>query len=819
MDTLWQDVRQGARMLVKNAGFTITVALTLGLGIGANAAVFSIVNALLLRPLPVSDPNNLYVLTSIHEDNPEPHGVSWKDFQDYRSNTDVFSDVAACSFGFVGLSADNRADRIVVANVTGNYFAMLGITPAYGRLILPNEGEKFGADPVIVLGHSFWKKRFNGDPSVVGRAVNVSGKPFTVVGVVPETFTGTYALVEFDAYLPSAMLPTEAAYREMTEVRDNHELRVLGRLRSGLSRAQAAAGLEVVSRQLEQQYPDTNRTVKVRLIPEHLARPEPAAGEQNPYVAGVFLLLVGLVLLVACVNVVNLLMVRAASRQRELAVRAALGAGRKRLVRQLLTESLLLSATGGIAGAALGRWLSGMIARIPFPADLPINFDLTFDWRVFAYIAAVAIGAGLLIGLLPAFRASRTNLNDALREGGRGMAEGSTSHRVRGVLVVAQVAVSLVLLVAAGLLVRSVRQAKSIDLGFDHTNVLILSMDVSQQGVDDARGLAFYRDVEDRVRALPGVQKVSYAYSVPFGYYSQAEYVEAEGRPVDKDKRQPAASYNVVSPEYFDTLRIPILQGRAFRAQDDEKAPSVAVINQFMADRMWPGEDPIGKRFRPQGSTRQWFEVVGVTKDGKYGFIFEDKQMYYYLPLAQQYRALRVIHVKTAGAPESLAPLVQKEIRSLNPQLPVYDVRSMTRMLHGGNGFFLLNMGALFGGALGLLGLILALVGIYGVVSYSANQRTQEIGVRMALGAQRSDILRLVVGHGLVLVAVGIVLGLGAAFGVSRLLGNMLFGISATDLTTFAAVPVILGTMALLASYIPAFRATRIDPMAALRRD
>jgi putative ABC transport system permease protein len=819
MDTLRQDVRQGARMLVKNPGFTLTVALTLGLGIGANAAVFSIVNTLLLRPLPVSDPSNLYVLASVHEDNPEPHQVSWKDYLDYRSRNDVLSDVAAYSIGFVGLSADNRADRIAVANVTGNYFPMLGIKPGYGRLILPTEGEKFGADPVLVLGHSFWKRRFNGDPSVIGRMVHVNGRPFTIVGVVPEEFLGTYTLVEFDAYLPVAMQPSEAAYRELTEPRDNHEMRVLARLRSGLSKGPAQAGLDVVARQLEQEYPQTNRTVRLRLIPEHLARPEPNATDQNPYVAGVFLLLVGLVLLVACVNVINLLMVRATSRQRELAVRSALGAGRRRLIRQLLTESLLLSAMGGLMGAAIGRWVAGMIARIPFPADIPIRFDLTFDWRVFTYIAAIAAAAGLLVGLLPAFRSSRTNLNDVLREGGRGLAEGSTSHRVRGLLVVAQVAVSLVLLVAAGLLVRSVRQAQSIDLGFDHRNVLNLSMDVSQQDMDDERGKAFYRQVEDRVRTLPGVQMVSYAYSVPFGYYNSGEYVEAEGHPIDKDKRPPAVSYNVVGVDYFDVMRIPILRGRGFKAQDDEKAPWVAVVNQFMADRMWPGEDPIGKRFRPQGSKRQWFEVVGVSTDGKYNFIFEDKRMYYFVPLSQQYRALRVMHVRATGSPELLAPLVQKEIRALNPHLPVYDVRTMTRMLDGGNGFFLLNMGALFGGGLGLLGLVLALVGIYGVVSYTASQRTQEIGVRMALGAQRTDILRLVVGQGLVLVAIGIGVGLCAAFGVSRLLGNLLFGISATDMTTFVGVPILLGSMALMASYIPAFRATRIDPMVALRTE
>jgi putative ABC transport system permease protein len=819
METLWQDIRQGARILVKNPGFTLTVALTLGLGLGANAAVFSIVNALLLRPLPVRDPGNLYLLTSVHEENQDPHPVSYKDYLDYRSHGDLFSDLAAYSIGFVGLSADNRADRIAVANVTGNYFPMLGITPAHGRFILPTEGEAFGADPVIVLGHSYWKKRFNGDPSVVGRTVHVNARPFTVVGVVPEAFLGTYALVEFDAYLPAAMLPTEAEYRERTERRDNHEMRVIGRLGPGVSQAQAQAGLDVVARQLEQQYPDTNRTVRMRLIPEHLARPEANAADSNPYVAGVFLLLVGLVLLVACVNVVNLLMVQAAARQREFAVRSALGAGRTRLIRQLLTESLLLSLMGALGGAAIGRWVSGMIARIPLPADIPIRFDLTFDWRVFAYIAAIALGTGLLVGLLPALRASRTNLNDVLREGGRGMAEGTTRQRLRGLLVISQVAVSLVLLVAAGLLVRSVQRAQSVDLGFDHRNVLNLSMDVSQQGLDDVRGAAFYKEVEDRVRALPGAQFVSYAYSVPFGYYSAGEYIEVDGRPVEQGQRRPAVSYNLVGAEYFDTLRIPILRGRRFSLQDDDHAPRVAIVNQLMAERMWPGEDAIGKRFRLQGPDSRWFEVVGISKEGKYNFIFQDRTMYFFVPLAQHYRAQRALHVRTGGEAEAMAPLVQKEIRALNPHLPVYDVRSMTRMMDGGNGFFLLNMGALFGGTLGLLGLVLALVGIYGVVSYAAFQRTQEIGVRMALGAQRTDILRLVVGQGLALVAIGILIGLAAAFGVSRLLGNLLFGISASDATTFVAVPIMLGCMATLASYIPAFRATRIDPIVALRME
>lgn len=819
MGTLWQDVRQGLRVLGKTPSFTIAVALTLGLGIGANAAVFSIINALLLRPLPVADPTNLYVLSVSHQDNDRPHQVSWADYVDYRDRAGVFSDVAAYQIDFAGLSADNRADRIAVSYVTGNFFTMLGLAPRAGRLILPDEGQTFGADPVIVLGHAYWKKRFNGDPSAVGRHVQINGQPFTVVGVVPETFYGVYTLVEFDAYMPFGMIFPEPAYRETIARRDNHDLHVIGRLRAGVSFAQAQAGVELLSRQLEQQYPDTNKTVRARLIPEHLARPEPNAADSNPFVAGVFMLLVGLVLLVACVNVVNLMMVRATVRQRELAVRAALGAGRKRLVRQLLTESLLLAAAGGLAGAAIGAWISRLLSRITLPADIPIRFDLTFDWRVFAYVAVVALGTGVIVGLIPALRASRTDLNEVLREGGRSMADGGGRQYVRSALVVAQVAVSLVLLVAAALFVRSVQRAQSVDLGFDPSHVINLSMDVSQQGYEEARGRAFYREVEARVRALPGVESMSYTYSVPFGYYNSSEYVEAEGQPVAKGQRRPSAGYNMVGPDYFRTMKVPIVRGRAFTLEDDERARPVAIVNELLAQRFWPGQDPIGKHFRMEGTDTRWLEVVGVTKTGKYSSIFEDPSLYFFAPIAQQYRPLRVIHVRTAGAPEALAPAIQKEIRTLNPDLPVYDVRSMEKMLDGPNGFFMLQMGALFGGALGVLGLVLALVGIYGVVSYAASQRTQEIGVRMALGAQRSDILRLVVGRGLVLIAAGVAVGLAGSFGVARLLSNLLFGISATDPVTFVGVPVVLGGMALLASYIPALRATRIDPMRALRQD
>lgn len=818
-ESLWQDVRLGLRMLIKHPGFTITVALTLGLGIGANAAVFSIVNTLLIKPLPVANPHNLYVVASTHQENQDPHDLSFKDYVDVAQHRDLLSESAAYDVGFAGLSADNRAERITVSYVTGSYFSMLGVNPALGRLIRPGEGEKYWAEPVVVLGHSYWRKRFNADPSVVGRTIRVNAQPATIIGVVPKEFLGTYALLEFDAYLPLGMIFPESEYKDAIERRDNHSMRVLTRLPPSMDLKRAQAGLDVVARQLEQQYPETNKTLRLRLIPESLTRPEANNAGTMPYVAGVFLLLVGLVLLAACVNVVNLLLVRATTRQRELAVRAALGAGRRRLLRQLLTESLVLAALGGLVGAAFGRWASLLISNIPFQADLPVRFDLAFDWRVFTYIAVVALGAGLIVGLLPAIRASRTDLNEVLREGGRSMADGGTRQRLRGLLVVGQVAVSLVLLVAAGLFVRSVRNAQTVDLGFDYSNMLNLTMDVSQQGIDEPRGRAFFKQLEDRVHTLPGVESVSFAYSVPFGYYNAGEAVEAEGQPIEKGQRPPISYYNVVGGDYFKTMRIPLVRGRAFTEQDDERSRRVAIVNEFMANRFWPGQDPIGKRFRQNVANAPWMEVVGVTRDGKYRYIFEDRDMYFFMPLAQEYRPLRALHLKTAGNPELLAPAAQQIIRSIDPALPVHDVRSMRQTMDGGNGFFLLNMGALFGGALGLLGLVLALVGIYGVVSCAASQRTQEIGVRMALGAQPSDVLRLVVGQGLLLVVIGLGVGLLAALGVSSLMTTLLFGISPRDPLTFIAVPIVLGMMAIVASYIPALRATRVDPMTALRSE
>jgi len=816
VDSFWQDIRHGARALRQSPTFTVVVALTLGLGIGANTAIFSVVNSLLLRPLPVREPDNLVVLAVSHEGNQEPHPPSYLDYLDYQNQARSVSAIAGYLIGFVGLSADRRADRIGACYVTPNYFQMLGIQASLGRVILPSEGLKPGADPVLVLSDDFWRRRFAADPRVIGKVVRINGRPFTIVGVTPPGFRGTYAILSVDAFLPLGMASESAEYRESLTQRDSHDLRLLARLQPGVGLDAARTEFDLIGKRLARQYPDTNKTVAVHVFPEHLARPEPNAAGANPVVATIFMALTGMVLLVACVNVANLLLVRATLRSKESAIRAAIGARPLRLIRQFLTESLLLALLGAGAGIAVGRWVSGLLASIRLPGDMPIHFDFDFDWRVFGYVAGIALFTGIAVGLVPALRAARVDLNHALREGGRGAAAGGGRHRFRNLLVIAQVAGSMLLLIAAGLFIRSLSNAQSVDLGFEPKGLLNLSIDPAQQGYDEIRGTEFYRQIEERVRALPGVESVSFAHSVPMGYYSLAEYINLEGQRLQGPQR-PIAGYNLVGPDYFASLKIPILLGRGLSRDDHAGARPVAVVNQLMAEKLWPQRDPIGARFSFSGPEGPYVEVVGVSKNGKYGWLFEDPGMYFFVPLAQKYVSLRALHVRTRLPPQTLALSIQQQIRALEPDLPVHDVMTMEQALQGGNGFFLIRMGALLAAALGLLGLVLAVVGVYGVVSYSASQRTHEIGIRMALGAEASDILRLVVGQGLILVAAGAALGLIAALILSRFVANFLFGISPQDPMTFAGVAALLGAVALVACWLPARRATRVDPLVALR--
>jgi predicted permease len=817
MTSFWQDIRYALRMLSKSPGLTVIVVLTLALGIGANTAIFGIVNGILLRPLPVKSPEQIMVLAGkLQGDTLGIFTLSYPQLQDFRKQASVFSDVFATQIDLGGLSYDGKAAQFVYCRVTGNYFSGLGIQPVVGRFFLPSEGEEGTHDPYVVLGYSYWQKRFGGDPSIVGKQALVDGLPVTIIGVARQSFHGTMFALDMDGYLPLNMMTAANAAGFWTD-RTNRSLMVLARLKPDVSVRQAQSAVNVVAERLAQQYPATDKGVSFRVIPEHLARPQPYAVNIVPFIAGLFLALAALVLLLACVNVANILLVRATMRQREMAIRAAMGASRLRLIRQLLTESIILAFFGGVGGLFLGVWATGAIAALLPPVKFPIALEFGFDWRVFAYALGAALLTGIIVGVWPAFRAGRADVNGVLHGAGRSDTAGTGRHRVRSVLVVAQVAGSLVLLIVAGLFVRTLVSAQHTYLGFDPNNVLNVTMDPNELGYDEARTNTFYRDLETKVRALPGVQSASLAFSVPLGTVNDGRAISVEGRALPPGEQPPIILFNRVDSSYFDTLRVPLLRGRSFTESDGEKAPPVAIINHAMAQQLWPNEDPIGKRFSISGPKGPFLEVVGLTGNGRFVFVGWSDKPYFFVPLAQNYTSYRTLQIRSSVPPESLASSVQDVVHQLDPNIPLSDVETMQQSLLGGNGFFIFRVGAMLAAALGLLGLTLAVVGVYGVVSYASSQRTHEIGIRMAVGADRWNILLLVFRQGLLLVIGGVVCGLALALLLTRTMATLLVGVSPTDALTFATATLVLAAIGLWACYVPARRAMRLDPMAALR--
>lgn len=817
MEFLWQDVRFGLRMLRKSPGFTAVAILTLALGIGANTAIFSLADAFLFRPLAVKDADRLTVMAMQVREAGGLDQLSYPDFLDYKQQSTVFTEMTGFVLDLAGIGDKGRAERVILSYVPSNYFTMLGLHPTVGRLIAPGEGDAPGSAPVVVLGYSYWQRRFGGDAGVVGRSVNLDGQEVTVIGVMQKDYLGAFAVVEMDAYAPIGMITAGSKSPAFFTSRDHGNVRVLATLRPGVTPKQAEASLNVIAQRLAQQYPLTDQGKIPRVVPERMARPEPSVADSITLVAGVFLLLVGLVLLVACVNVANLLLARAASREKEIAIRAAMGAGRLRLIRQLLTESLLLALGGGVGGALLGMWVCHALEGLRPLGDFPIRFGNTFDWRVFTYVAAVALAAGIFAGLAPAMRVRKTNLNTTLREGGRGMIGDSARHLLRNSLVAAQVAGSLVVLVAAGLFARSLGHAKSIDLGFDAHNLLNVGINPGMEGYDQPRAEALLREVLRRGKALPGVESASLAYSIPLDYYGDGASIFVEGQSSAPAGRTPGAGLNSVSPEYFSTMRMRLLKGRSFTDSDTSSSLAVAIVNEEMAKRLWPGQDVLGRRFSFKEAAGPKVTIVGVVGNVLYSGITEPPGPFFYLPETQNYRDVHVLQLRTSVPPESLIPAIEAQIRELDPNLPLFDVMSMDRSLTGANGFFLFNMGAAFAGALGGLGLLLAVVGVYGVVSYTASRRTHEIGVRMALGAHPLSILGLVLRQAVYLVGTGVGAGLIAALGVTRLLSSLLVNVKSYDPVTFASVSGLLVAVALGACYLPAHRATRVDPSIALR--
>jgi predicted permease len=805
-------------MLLKNPGVTAVAVITLGLGIGVNTAIFSLVNALFLRPLPVQTPERLTYLAPLQ---PGANGFtqfSYPDFDDVRAQSAGISDVLAYAIGLVGLDSDGKAEPIVVSYVSGNTFSALGLKPAAGRLFSGEETEKAGSDPGIVLGYSYWKKKFGGDPSIVGKQVKLDGHGATVLGVAPKGFKGLYSLIEMEAYLPMGMQTIEIGSEGFWTRRDQRNLILMGMLNSGVGMRQAQGSIDVIAGRLAQQYPDADKGLTIQLFPERLARPAPSPGNQALIVGIIFSVLAGLVLLLACTNVANIVLVRATAREREMAVRASLGASRVRLIRQLLTESILLALLGGIAGMLLGMWGSRAIAGVRIDSPFPIELDFSFDWRVFAYGMFAALIAGILAGLFPAWRASRTDLNSVLHEGSRGILAGASRSRLRSALVIAQVGASLMLLVAAGLFQRSAQNAEHLYLGFDPSHLINVGVDPHTVGMDRERAQQFYRQLKDRVRALPGVQSVTLAFSTPMGYYSNTAPVYVEGMVLTKKQGAPDVIYNSVDEDYFTTLRMPMLRGRTFTQRDDEHAPPVAIVNAAMAERFWPKQEAVGKRFSIKGPAGPFMEVVGVATTAKYFGPNEPPTEFFYIPQSQDdQNTLRVMQVRTASRPEPLLPVVWEQVHDLAPDLTAFISQTMEQGLQGANGFFFYRLASKLTAALGLLGLVLALVGIYGVISYVASQRTHEIGVRMALGASRNDILAMVLRQGLFLVGGGVVAGLVLAYFAAHGISSFLVGVSPGDPLTFVLVALLLTAVGLLASLVPARRAMKVEPLKALK--
>ena len=802
-----QDLRYGLRMLVKNKAFTVVAVLTLGLGIGANTAIFSVVNAVLLRPLPFEQPDRLVMVwqTNVQTGSLQDP-ASFLNLVDWQQQNQVFEQIAAFMPRGISLTDIDEPEQLPGSFVSANLFPALGVTPTLGRTFLPDE-DRPGGGRAVILSHGLWQRRFGGDPGIIGKALTLDGASHTVVGVMPADFQfpipGQFPIPPTQLWVPLAIDPGQAN-------RGDRSLFAVGRLKSGVTVGQAQAEMTLIARRLEQQYPDANTGSGVKVVPLH----EQVVGRLRPALL-VLLGAVGFVLLIACANVASLLLSRAAARQKEIAIRAALGAGRLRLVRQLLTETVLLTLMGGTLVLLLAY--GGMDSlKAGLPPNLPRADEISIDRQVLGFSFVVSLFTGLLFGLVPAWQASRPDLNEVLKEGGGKGAGGQGRSRARNVLAVAEVAAALVLLVGAGLLIKSFYRLQQVNLGFNPERALSVPFALPPVRYRDGGArLAFVEQVAQRLKGLPGVQAVGGVTTLPLSMNYSTGTFAVEGRPPDPGESN-IANVRVATPDYFRAMEIPLIGGRAFTEEDTFQAPAVTVINETLARRYWPGEDPIGKRIiSPARADGTLTTVVGVVGDVRNDGLDDEPKPELYFPYAQNPQTHMFIVVRTANDPAGLMAAVRREVWAVDKNLPLSDLSTLEQLLDktiAQRRFNLLLLGMFAGVAL-----VLAAVGIYGVMSYAVTQRIHEIGVRMALGAQTSNVLRMVVGQGIRLALVGIAIGLGAALALTRLMASLLYEVSATDPLTFAVIALMLAAVALVACYVPARRATRVDPMVALR--
>jgi len=817
LETLWQDLRYGARMLRKNPGFTLVAVITLALGIGANTVIFSAINSFLFKPLPVRAPQELVDVYSTPTKDQKDQAVTdyiplaYPDLEDFRTESKLLSGLLAYAPTGVALERAGDSEMVPAEEITGNYFHELGVHMRLGRGFNETEDRVPGADAEAILSYAMWQNQFAGDPNVIGKAITINGHPITVAGVAPSDFHGLMRGVAPKLWVPISM---DVVLHLGNPVKDRGSqwLFAMGRLNPGVSIKQAQAELHAIAERLIKTYPDSNKERDVVLVPASQVKIIPEADKVVSATSVVLLGFAGLILLIACANIAGMLMARATERRREIAIRSALGGRRLRLVRQLLTENLLLSLLGGAAALAITSLLDNALSRglMNLNTSLPVAFGLTIDidWRVLAFTAAAVLGTTFLFGLIPSLNTSKRGLAEALKEETGATTGSRGKHRLLNALVVGQLMISLTLLICAGLSLRSLWNASRVNPGFDASDIATASFNASLAGYDTTKADAFYERLIPRILALPGVTSASEADRLPLTFSDQIRGYAPAGT---LQQKSPVATATV-DTDYFKTMRIPILRGREFDGRDKPKSPPVLIVNETLAKQFWPGQDAIGKLVSHGGKN---YEVVGVAADGKYITLGESPRPYVYLSMRQEENPDRILVARTIGNPTTALASIRQIAKEIDTNIPVTNLETVQQATSVS--LLLPRAGGAVFGLFGLLGLILASMGLYGVISYTVAQRTHEIGIRIALGANPMQIAQLVMRRGLVIVLSGIVLGLGCAFALTRVLSIMLYGISATDPLTFAVVVIALTLVGVMACYVPARRAMRVDPMVALR--
>ena len=825
MEKLLQDIRYCFRVMLKSPGFTAVTILSLALGIGANTSIFSAINAVLLRPLPFKDPDRLMTVDRTTPSPAYPIAPwSYPKFEALRANNEVFEEVAAVSNQSFPLTETDTPERLQVEMVSASYFAMLGVEAARGRTFTSEEDQTPGTHPVIVIGHGLWERRFGSDAGAIGQTVSLNKVRFNVIGVMPEGFKGQSGTIE--AWVPMMMAP-QLTFPRRLKTAGAHWHDVVARLKPGVSPAQAQASMEVLNQKIAEANPGQKEPEAIKVAGLRESKIDPAISKSLL----ILFAAVGLVLLIACVNIANLLMAKSASRRKEIAVRVALGASRARLVRQLLTESVLLSFVGGLVGLLLALWGIELLTAINPMSDSAsrVRYNLMRDFNVFnidsmvlAFNVALSFVTGLVFGLAPALQSARRDVNEVLKDGAAHAGEKSRrlgGLSLRSAFIVSQIAVSLVLLVAAGLMIRSFARLQATQIGFDPENVLTAKISLPGREYE-GKAIDFFEQLLDRAKSLPGVESASVSISTPLSSNSSKAAIRIDGRPEAEGEERPTVGYHVVGAEHFDALRIPVLRGRAFTNQDRKGAKRVAIISDAAARRLWPDEEALGKRiWLSMGWEKDDFaEIVGVAGDVKYRNVEQAAEPEVYIPYLQTVEEPpSFVLIRTAGDPAALVAGLRREVFALDKNVPVYDVKTLEERSRDATSRT--RFTTLLLGVFASMALLLSAVGVYGVMAYAVAGRTREIGIRMALGAQKADVLRLIMSDGIILTLAGIIIGLGASLAATRVLASQLYGVGATDPATFVAVSAILAAVAMAASYIPARRATKVDPMVALRHE